>query len=304
MREFLGRIGGNEEGGVTTHVKPPGRESRQDIADLDNKMGIFSREITLIREQAAGKDEPQTLAWYPFIQRALDFTNKKRIHRGRAMGIAPDRAEASFAAVKGDGPPSAEQVTGFVLQARAAEDREHNRKVQNKAHAALADPKNAAFRARIPQRATQGREYRKRDPKWTDKVYQMDTAAGEGGSQGGQVMTKLPAAKHRPAQLMAFKATKVQAVPKNSKDSKFTNLATFKVVSKYEDAREALRPWAVYVVQYHETQPGQMGRVRAIDRDLKLHKGAALAALAEFLPKARLPLALDEVFPEFLQVEN
>ena len=32
MRESLSRIGGDENG-VTTHVKPPGRESRQDIAD-------------------------------------------------------------------------------------------------------------------------------------------------------------------------------------------------------------------------------------------------------------------------------
>ena len=36
----------------------------------------------------------------------------------------------------------------------------------------------------------------------------------------------------------------------------------------YEDAREALRPWAVYVVRYLQGEPGQMGRVRAIDRDL------------------------------------
>ena len=49
---------------------------------------------------------------------------------------------------------------------------------------------------------------------------------------------------------MAFKATKVQVVPKGSKDSNFTDLAVFKDISKYEDAREALRPWAIYVVQY------------------------------------------------------
>ena len=73
----------------------------------------------------------------------------------------------------------------------------------------------------------------------------MDAEAGERCFQGGRVLTKLPATKHRPARLMAFKATKVQAVPKASKQTNFTDLATFKDVSKYEDAREALRPWAV-----------------------------------------------------------
>jgi len=72
MREFLSRIGGNENG-VTTHVKPPVRESRQDIADLDSQMGIFSRHITLLRKKA----EPETLAWYPYILPALECANKK-----------------------------------------------------------------------------------------------------------------------------------------------------------------------------------------------------------------------------------
>ena len=62
MRDFLARLGPNENG-VTVHVKPPGRESRQDIADLDSKMGIFSRHLMTIRKQA----EPETLAWKPFI---------------------------------------------------------------------------------------------------------------------------------------------------------------------------------------------------------------------------------------------
>ena len=44
MTAFLSRIGANENG-VTVHVKPPGRESRQDIADLDSTMGIFFARI-------------------------------------------------------------------------------------------------------------------------------------------------------------------------------------------------------------------------------------------------------------------
>ena len=71
---------------------------------------------------------------------------------------------------------------------------------------------------------------------------------------------------------MTFKATKVEAVPKDSKDTNYTDLATFKDISKYDDARAALRPWAIYAVRYLESQPGETGRVRAIDRDLKLNK--------------------------------
>ncbi len=70
---------------------------------------------------------------------------------------------------------------------------------------------------------------------------------------------------------MGFKAPKVLTVAKDSKDTNFTDLATFKDVPKYEDARAALRPWAIYVARYLETLPGKTGRVREIDRDLKLH---------------------------------
>jgi hypothetical protein len=219
------------------------------------------------------------------------------------MGVAPNKATASLGEAKEGAEKSANQVTGFVLQARAAEDREHNRVVPNSAHDKLVNTKNQAFRAKIPPRTTQGREYRKRDPKWTDKVYKLDTAAGQSGFEGGQALTKLPATKYRDAQLMGFKATKVQVVPKESKNSNFTDLAVFKDISKYEDAREALRPWAIYVVRYFETQPGETGRIRAIDRDLKLHK-APKEIMAEFLPKTRLPLALYEMFPEFFDVES
>ena len=47
-----------------------------------------------------------------------------------------------------------------------------------------------------------------------------------------------------------------------------------------------------------------MGRVRAIDRDLKLQKPQVKDVMAEFLPRNRLPLALYEVFPEFFDVES
>ena len=57
----------------------------------------------------------------------------KRVKHGRAMGIAPNKAAESFAEAKEGAAPSAKQVSGFVLQDRAAEDREHNREVQNKA---------------------------------------------------------------------------------------------------------------------------------------------------------------------------
>ena len=104
------------------------------------------------------------------------------------MGVAPEKAQASFEAAKDGAPKSAQQVTGFVLQDRAAEDREHNRVVQNTAHDELADPKVKAFRARIPPRAGAPKEYRKRDPKWTDFVYKVDSAAGQDGFQGGRVL--------------------------------------------------------------------------------------------------------------------
>ena len=99
MQNFLKRIGPNE-GGVVTHVKAPDRASRQDISDLDSKMGIFSRQLNLLRSEA----EPDTLAWYPFVEKAVEFTNKKRIRTGRAMGVAPNKAQESFAAA---GRPSA-----------------------------------------------------------------------------------------------------------------------------------------------------------------------------------------------------
>ena len=293
--KILRSLGPNEDG-VTIHVKAPDRASRQDISDLDSKMGVFSAELTKIREEA----EPETLAWYPFIEQAVTFTNKKRIRTARAMGVAPNKAEASFAEAKEGGEPSAKQVTAFVLQQQTAKDREHNRKIQNKAHDELAKPENQAFRVRIPPRSSMGREYRARDPKWTDKVYKLDTAAGDKGFQGGEALTKLPATKYRGPKLMGFKATKVEIVPKGSKDTNYTSLATFKDVSKYEDAREALRPWAVYVVRYLQGEPGQMGRVRAIDRDLKLQRPQVKDVMAEFLPRNRLPLALYEISQNFL----
>ena len=40
MRDALARLGPPDQGGVVLHVKPPGRAARQDIADLDSKMGI------------------------------------------------------------------------------------------------------------------------------------------------------------------------------------------------------------------------------------------------------------------------
>ena len=79
MQNFLKRVGPNENG-VTTHVKAPARASRQDISDLDSKMGIFSRQLNLLRSEA----KPETLAWYPFIGQAVEFTNKKaHTHRAR-----------------------------------------------------------------------------------------------------------------------------------------------------------------------------------------------------------------------------
>ena len=62
----------------------------------------------------------------------MAFTNKKRVRTARAMGVAPNRAEASFAEAKEDGEPSAKQVTAFVLQQQTAKDREHNRKFRTR----------------------------------------------------------------------------------------------------------------------------------------------------------------------------
>ncbi len=106
------------------------------------------------------------------------------------MDIAPDKAEASIETVKEGMEPTDKAVSASVLQACAAEDREHNRELQNAAHDELADPEFKAFRARIPPRAGAPKEYRKRDPKWTDFVYKIDTAAGEGGFQGGRVLAR------------------------------------------------------------------------------------------------------------------
>ena len=57
-------------------------------------------------------------------------------------------------------------------------------------------------------------------------------------------------------------------------------------------------------MRYLQGEPGQMGRVRAIDRDLKLQKPQVKDVMAEFLPRNRLPLALYEIFPEFFDVES
>ncbi len=48
-------------------------------------------------------------------------------------------------------------------------------------------------------------------------------------------------------------------------------------------------------VEYLELQPGNTGRVRAIDRDLKFHKGIPNEIMGQFLPKNRLPLAMYEI---------
>ena len=67
--------------------------------------------------------------------------------------------------------------------------------------------------------------------------------------QGGQVLGK-PAYKE--GRVIPFKATKVQAVDKDSKDTDFTDIAVFQDVGKYEDARINLRPWAILAVQHLE----------------------------------------------------
>ena len=136
MRTMLQGLGPRDQDGyetnqdgVVTHVKPPGRESRQDISDLDSKIGIFSRALANIRR----KQTPSTLAWYPYVQEAVTFVNKKRIRHGRALGIAPDKAEASFETAKEGMQPTEKAVSAFVLQARAAEDGEHTCEFQNEA---------------------------------------------------------------------------------------------------------------------------------------------------------------------------
>ena len=113
------------------------------------------------------------------------------------MGIAPDKAEASFETAKEGMAPTEKAVSAFVLQARAAEDREHNREIQNKARDKLANAQNLKFRPRIPPRAGALKEYRKRDAKWLDTVYEVDSF------QGGQVLGK-PAYKE--GRVIPFKA--------------------------------------------------------------------------------------------------
>ena len=58
------------------------------------------------------------------------------------------------------------------------------------------------------------------------------------------------------------------------------------------------------MVRYLQGEPGQMGRVRAIDRDLKLQRPQVKEVVSEFLPKNRLPLALYEIFPEFFDIKE
>ena len=103
---------------------------------------------------------------------------------------------------------------------------------------------------------------------------------------------------------MAFKATKVQPVPKESKETNFTDLSVFKDIGKYEDARANLRQWAVIAVKYLEGQAGMTGRVRAIDRELKFHKEVPKEEMSKWLPKNRLPLAMYEIFPEYFDVKE
>ena len=105
------------------------------------------------------KQTPKTLAWKPYIKEAVDFVNKKRVRHGRAMGLAPDKAEASFETAKEVMEPTDKAVSAFVLQDRAAEDREHNREIQNKARDKLANAENLKFRhafhlRQVPSRST------------------------------------------------------------------------------------------------------------------------------------------------------
>ena len=159
---------------------------------------------------------------------------------------------------------------------------------------------NLAFRPRIPPRAGASKEYRKRDPKWLDTPYKLDTESGEGGFQGGQVL-----GKNADGRLMAFKATKVQAVPKDSKKTEFTDEAVIRDIAKYEDARLNLKPWAILAVQFLEKQPGNTGRVREIDRALGLQKAAPMAEFRRWLGKSKqLPLGLYEIFPEYFDIKE
>ena len=57
----------------------------------------------------------KTLAWNPYIQEDLDFVNKKRVRHVIAMGIAPDKAEASFETAKEGMEPTDKAVSAFVL---------------------------------------------------------------------------------------------------------------------------------------------------------------------------------------------
>jgi len=120
------------------------------------------------------------------------------VRHGRALGLAPNFAQASFEAAanapkEGEGErtkPIEAAIPAFVLQQRAAEDRKHNKDVQQKARDKMTKPENMAFRPRIPPRAGQAKEYRKQDPKWLDTVMKVDTEAGEGGFQGGRVLAR------------------------------------------------------------------------------------------------------------------
>ena len=57
---------------------------------------------------------------------------------------------------------------------------------------------------------------------------------------------------YKQGRTIPFKATKVQVVDKDSRDTDFTDIAVFKDIGLYEDARINLRPWAILAVQHLE----------------------------------------------------
>ena len=145
------------------------------------------------------------------------------------------------------------------------------------------------------------RGYRKRDPQFSDAVFRNVRFVAGGG---------LVRADDKDGNSVQLFTSKVLPVPATSRDTNELrgNLSGIANPAKYEKARAELRPYALLVVDWLETEAGeeQQARVKPIDKAVF---GEQLPAVMELI-KAQIgrsvtsPLGMLLLFPEYFNISQ
>ena len=120
------------------------------------------------------------------------------------------------------------------------------------------------FRQRLPPYGGGIGRRRAEDPIWTDKVFKQDITQGDKGFAAGGGLTI-----YKSGDSTQYVPTrKVQAVPTTSKDASELppDLSLLRDPKQYDDARAALRPYALKVFDDLNQRPGKSAAVRDITR--------------------------------------